>query len=223
MSFSYNRNSMLTVTMAPSTRLFNFKPRRVRSRIFPRMSERARSHVPGREYFSELDVTDPQYIARPDPSLALASVRDQVYKYWVENYLRIRRLFTKLLTDMGYQRSRIGFRSLSNTLKLIQNARVGRGNAGAAAWNASYYYYRERVHAREANERIFVAQERFTTTAMSVNLIHEALHGFARFRRRVLGSTLDHRIMHALGEVKQPDHDCRVGFQRPSRQCPRPR
>lgn len=214
---------MLTVTMAPSTRLFNFKPRRVRSRIFPRQSVLAQSHIPGREYFSDVGVTDPEYTARPDPSLALASVRDQVYKYWVENYLRIRRLITKLLTDMGYQRNRIGFRSLSNTLKLVQNARVGRGNPGAAAWNASYYYYRERVHAREANERIFVSENRVTAPSMSLNLIHEMLHGFARFRRRVLGSTLDHRIMHALGEVKQPDHDCRVGFQRPSRQCPRPR
>ncbi len=220
--------------MAPSTRLFNFKPRRVRSKVFVRdqLGEKALSTqfgIPTGEFFM-MDANDPVNRARPDPSMALMNVRVYVRKYWVENYLRIRRVITKLLTGMGYEQRRIGFRTLRGTLALLDNATVGGAQCqghdarGFAAWNLSWHSHRKRIHARDAEEQIYTGGlGRFTESETARNLIHEMLHNFARVRGRTLGSPLDHRVMHALGERAQPDLCNRYGFQRPSRACPLPR
>ena len=112
---------------------------------------------------------------------------------------------------------------------LILDAELSRMEADTMAFNTSYYDHRRTVRrtpieAGVMAEGVYVNDRiRLPFAELISSLVHETLHNFARVRGRVLGSPLDHRIMHALGETRQPDHNCRVGFVRPSRQCPRPR
>jgi len=231
--------------MSSGTRLFNFKPRRVRTKVFARTPSTSAWSYPSRQYFdlsmvdepirrgTPLSANHPAVLSRPDPSSALLQVRATVTKFWQENYLRIRRVITRLLTAQGY--TRISFRTLAGTLKLIRNARVGGFTqdgddlSQAAAWNRSYLSHtrpaaaarREALGQGRGVEEIYLAGSlRGTVREAEHSIIHELLHNFARVRGRVLGSPLDHRVMHALGERGQPDMCDRYGFQRPTRTCP---